>query len=91
MEFTDCKEKLSYDGIGIDLGIKDLAICSDTNKYKNINKSAKVRKLEKRKRRLQRSVSRKYLMNNKDTINKNNERNIKNGFVKLLGEQKGRG
>ena len=91
VELPDYKEVLSDEGIGIDLGIKDLAICSDTNKYKNINKSAKVRKLEKRKRRLQRSVSRKYLMNNKDTINKNNERNIKNGFVKLGTKNKKKG
>ena len=46
--------------IGIDLGIKDLAICSDGNKYKNINKTKKVKKLEKQKRRLQRSISRSY-------------------------------
>ena len=65
VEFPDCKEALSDDGIGIDLGIKDLAICSDTNKYKNINKSATVKKLEKRKHRLQRSVSRKYEQNKK--------------------------
>ena len=43
-----------------DLGIKDLAICSDGNKYKNINKTKKVKKLEKQKRRLQRSISRSY-------------------------------
>lgn len=65
VEFPDCKEDLSNDGIGIDLGIKDLAICSDNNKYKNINKSQTVKKLEKRKRRLQRSVSRKYEQNKK--------------------------
>ncbi|SEF56468.1 putative transposase, partial [Lachnospira multipara] len=65
IEFPDCKEKLNDDGIGIDLGIKNLAICSDTNKYKNINKSQTVKKLEKRKRRLQRSVSRKYEQNKK--------------------------
>ena len=65
IEFSDCKEKLNDNGIGIDLGIKDLAICSDTNKYKNINKSQTVKKLEKRKRRLQRSVSRKYEHNKK--------------------------
>jgi len=53
------------EGIGIDLGIKDLAICSDGNTYKNINKTNKVKKIEKRKRRLQRSVSRKYNMNKK--------------------------
>ena len=53
------------DGIGIDLGIKDLAICSDKNTYKNINKSQKIKKLEKRKRKLQRSISRKYEKNKK--------------------------
>ena len=65
VEFPDCKEKLSDDGLGIDLGIKKLAVCSDTNKYKNINKSRTVKKLEKRRRRLQRSVSRKYQKNKK--------------------------
>ena len=65
VEVSDCKEALSDEGIGIDLGIKDLAICSDTNMYKNINKSQTIKKLEKRKRRLQRSVSRKYEQNKK--------------------------
>ena len=43
----------------------DLAICSDEHKYQNINKTQKVRKLEKRKRRLQRSISRRYEKNKK--------------------------
>ena len=47
------------EGIGIDLGIKELAVCSDQTRYPNINKTWKVKKLEKRKRRLQRSISRK--------------------------------
>ena len=51
------------EGIGIDLGLKNLAVCSDGNTYKNINKTNKVKKIEKRKRRLQRSISRKYNMN----------------------------
>ena len=55
----------STEGVGIDLGIKDLAVCSDGNTYKNINKTQKVKKLEKKKRRLQRSVSRKYNKNKK--------------------------
>ena len=55
----------SNDGTGIDLGIKDLAICSDNNKHQNINKTQKVKKLEKRKRRLQRSISRRYEKNKK--------------------------
>ena len=65
---VDCKpiNNISKtNGIGIDLGIKDLAICSDGNKYKNINKTEKIKKLEKRKRRLQRSISRKYELNKK--------------------------
>lgn len=48
------------DGIGIDLGIKDLAVISDGRKFKNINKSSKVKRLEKRLRREQRCLSRKY-------------------------------
>ena len=55
----------SNEGIGIDLGIKDLSIYSDGNKYQNINKTQKVKKLEKRKCRLQRSISRKYEKNKK--------------------------
>lgn len=55
----------SNDGIGIDLGIKDLAVCSDRKTYKNINKTNRVKKLEKRKRRLQRSISRRYEKNKK--------------------------
>ena len=65
VEFPNCKETLSDDGIGIDLGIKNLAICSDTNTYKNINKNQTIKKLEKRKHRLQRSISRKYKQNKK--------------------------
>ena len=53
------------EGIGIDVGIKDLAVCSDDYTYKNINKTHKVRKIEKRQRRLQRSVSRRYEKNKK--------------------------
>ena len=55
----------SNEGIGIDLGIKNLAICSDENTYTNINKTQRVKKLEKKKRRLQRSVSRRYNKNKK--------------------------
>ena len=65
VEYEDSDALPSNDGMGIDLGIKDLAICSDGNTYKNINKSQKVKKLEKRKRRLQRAISRKYENNKK--------------------------
>ena len=65
IEYEDSDTLPSNEGIGIDLGIKDLAICSDGSTYKNINKSQKVKKLEKRKRRLQRSISRRYEKNKK--------------------------
>ena len=65
IEVKDILETPSNSGIGIDLGIKDLAICSDNNTYKNINKTKEVKKLEKKKCRLQRKVSRKYLINKK--------------------------
>lgn len=65
IEYEDTNEISSNEGIGIDLGIKDLAICSDGSTYKNINKTQEVKKIEKRKRRLQRSISRRYEKNKK--------------------------
>ena len=53
-------EKPTNQGIGIDLGIKDLAICSDKQVFKNINKSKEVKRLEKKLKREQRSLSRMY-------------------------------
>ena len=50
----------SNEGIGIDLGLKDFAIVSNGKTYKNINKSARLKKLEKRLVREQRCLSRKY-------------------------------
>ena len=55
--------KLTNEVIGIDLGIKDLAICSNNMIFKNINKTKVVKNLEKRLCRLQRKVSKKYDMN----------------------------
>lgn len=65
IEYEDSTTLSTNEGIGIDLGIKDLTICSDGNTYKNINKTHKIKKLEKRKRRLQRSISRRYEKNKK--------------------------
>ena len=65
VEYEDSTTLPSNNGIGIDLGIKDLAICSDEHKYKNINKTQSVKKLEKQKRRLQRSISIRYEQNKK--------------------------
>lgn len=60
--------KLTDEKIGIDLGLKDLAIVSNVNnsyskKYRNINKGYKIKLLEKRLKRTQRKLSRKILNN----------------------------
>ena len=68
IETDDNPDIPTKEGIGIDLGLKDLAICSDGNTYKNINKTNKVKKIEKRKRRLQRSISRRYEKSRKGKI-----------------------
>lgn len=60
---SDCTPKSG--GLGVDFGLKDTCICSDGTVYRNINKTEKVKQLEKRKKRKQRSVSRKYRMNKK--------------------------
>ena len=54
---------LTDEKIGIDLGIIDLAVCSNGMKFENINRTPKARKQAKKLRRLQRKVSRKYEMN----------------------------
>ena len=54
VELTGCS-------IGIDVGVKELAVCSNIKEaYKNINKTKKLRKIEKKLKRLQRKVSNKY-------------------------------
>jgi len=65
IEKEEIKEDLTDVSLGIDLGLKILAICSDGTVFKNINKSNVVRKIEKRLKRLQRQVSRKYEKNKK--------------------------
>ena len=51
-------ENTSTKGLGIDLGIKDTAICSDGRVFKNINKTIKIKKLKKKLKREQRKMSR---------------------------------
>ena len=65
VEYENPVSSVANEGIGIDLGIKELVVCSDGNKYRNINKTQKVKKLEKQKRRLQRSISQSYEKNKK--------------------------
>ncbi|MDA1585120.1 transposase [Bacillus cereus group sp. TH230-1LC] len=60
-------------GIGIDLGIKDFAVRSDGKTHKNINKTVQVKKIEKRLKREQRSLSRKF-----ENIRKRGEQSVTN-------------
>ena len=61
MEIPDIQVQSNTNGgIGIDLGLKDFAICSNGRVYKNINKSTKLKKLMKSLCREQRNLSRKY-------------------------------
>ncbi|MBR3747538.1 MAG: transposase, partial [Selenomonadaceae bacterium] len=64
VEFEPEKTQADGEPLGIDLGIKNLAVCSDGTVYPNINRTTTVRKLKKKQRRLQRSISCKYEMNN---------------------------
>lgn len=65
IEQEEIKEELTDVSLGIDLGIKDLAVCSDGTVYKNINKTHIVKKIEKRLKRLQKQCSKKYQKNKK--------------------------
>ncbi|MED4534411.1 transposase [Metabacillus fastidiosus] len=67
--------ELTENVIGIDLGIKELAVCSNGQVFPNINKTREVKKTEKRLRRLQRKASGKYEMNKRG----------ENQFVKTSG------
>ncbi|EGS9998728.1 IS200/IS605 family element transposase accessory protein TnpB [Clostridium perfringens] len=61
VEETDIKiSNPNNAGVGIDLGINEFAVCSDGIKFKNINKTSTVKKVEKKLKREQRKLSRKY-------------------------------
>jgi putative transposase len=57
------QQELTDEIIGIDLGLKELAVCSNGQVFKNMNKTKGIKKTEKCLRRLQRKASRKYEMN----------------------------
>ena len=85
VEFADPKPAGNCgEAIGIDLGIKNLVVCSDGTTYSNINRTKTVRRLKKKQRRLQRSISRKYEMNNKKGERYSKTRNIIKSEGKLL-------
>ncbi|MBR5913944.1 MAG: transposase [Selenomonadaceae bacterium] len=83
VEFESKKSEGKFtESIGIDLGLKSLAVCSDGRIYPSINKTKTIRKLEKRQRRLNRSISRKYKMNRKTSYKKS--RRKMSGNVRLV-------
>ena len=51
-------ENKNIKGLGVDLGIKETAICSNRKVFQNINKTKKVKKLKKKIKREQRKISR---------------------------------
>lgn len=63
VEIEEPTIELTDQSIGVDLGLKDLAICSNGMTFKNINKTKEVKRLKKVLKRKQRKVSRKYEMN----------------------------
>ena len=80
------KQKNKNTGIGIDLGIKDLAICSNGMTFKNINKTNKVKKINKKLLREQRRLSRKYeslKLRNKKEKGEATRQNIQKQIVKV--------
>ena len=82
------KEELTNVSVGVDLGIKDLAIVSNIDKpFKNINKSKEVKRLNKKLKRLQRKVSRKYDMLKRDKVFKKGEVLVKTQNIIKLEKQ----
>lgn len=72
------------EGIGIDLGLKDFAIVSNGDVFKNINRSKKIRKLEKRLKHEQRCLSRKYENRKKNKTKKGESaKNIEKQKLKI--------
>ena len=78
-------ENKSIKGLGVDLGVKDTAICSNGMVFKNINKTKKVKKLKKKLKREQRKMSRsvEYSKSNKIKL-----KDLKNFSKKKLKVQR---
>ena len=79
--------KSTNEGVGIDLGVKEFVVCSDGIKFKNINKTSTVKKIEKKLKREQRKLSRKYeslkIRNKKEKGGNATSQNIQKQIVKV--------
>lgn len=80
LEISDIDVELTDEVIGIDLGLKSLAVVSNSDIYENINSTKKVKYLEKKKKSLQREMNRRY---KKDSnIRQNHLHQVSNAIVK---------
>lgn len=86
-EIPSVNTGLTGESKGIDLGIKDLAICSDGKVYKNINKTKRVKKLKKKLKREQRKLSR-MIENNIDKYIGNHKPIFKRPLIECKNIQK---
>lgn len=73
----------SSPGLGIDIGVKNLAVVSDGHVFENINKSSRIKNLEKKLRREQRRLSRKYESSKKSKKGNATRQNIQKQRLKI--------
>lgn len=85
IEYINDIEQAINEGIGIDLGIEKLAVTSENIFYENINKTKKIKDLEKKKKRIQRKLSKKYekTMEDKNFIKTKNILKLEEKLKKL--------
>lgn len=81
IEKENPKVELTKESIGIDVGIKNLAKCSNEMTFENINKTKLAKKSEKKLRRLQRKLSKKY------ELNKEGRKFVKTSNIEKLEKQ----
>ena len=76
-------ENTNTKGLGIDLGIKNTAICSDEKVFRNINKTKRIKKLKKKLKREQRSLSRSVEYSKSNKIKLKDLKNFSKKKLKL--------
>ena len=76
-------ENKNIKGLGVDLGIKDTAICSDGKIFKNINKTKKVKKIKKKIKREQKKISRSIEYSKANKIKLKDLRNFSKKKLKM--------
>ena len=83
VEDTIKESNTNTKGLGIDLGIKDTAICSNGKVFKNINRTEKVKKIKKKLKREQRKISRSMEYSKSNKIKLNDLRNLSKKKLKI--------